>query len=295
MPKKFLLGALLVTVLSAGTTSHAATDSMIDVLYPCQIVDGAVTLTKDSMPSRCDFTPDTYSLTLYQVGLCASAPTAPTPTTAARLGACTMIYNNPAGSAVSLLSSGAPVTLSGGTLTVPPGGTYGYGYILVDTILSISTSVTFTEDKTGQVDSSGRTCWTVEQTVVHSAELTGTSRCGNTIVGSVGTQTVRFDTMTREGNDIFYYSVISAIPESGDSFAAYLLAPDSGVSPQTGDEVTVNRILEIVAFALPVTVPAQPTNVDIGFRTSGGAQVLVTGDDIVRFEQGPIVIKITAQ
>lgn len=287
-PKKFLSGALLVTVLSAGTASHAATVTL-DPLNTCATVGGAVNL---AASATCDFKPDSYSITIFQMGLCTSAPTAPTPTAAAGLGACTVAYDNPAGSAVSVTSSGAPAALSGGTLTVPPGGTYTHGYVLIANSISVSTSVTFTTAKTGQVAGSGITCWTVNRSLLRSAVFTNTSQCGAS-VGSVGTQTVQLNTLDGGGP---VYSVISDIPESGDRISAYLLEP-SGVSLADGTALAssaANRILGIVRFASPVTVPTQPTNVDIGFRTSSAVGINSTAD-VIRFDPGPFVIKITAK
>lgn len=300
MPKKFLLGALLVTALSAGTVSHAATVTT-DAINPCTRVGGAVSL---GASATCDFKPDTYSTTVFQVGLCPSAPTAPTTAAAAGLGACTVVYNNPAGSAVSVTSGGAPATLSGGTLTVPPGGTYTHGYVLLSNSISMSTSVTFTAAKTGQAGAVGVVCWTVNAPNLLRSDnfaTKTTSQCGAS-VGSVGTQTVRFDTMlgdtTINGVNAPFYSVISTIPDTGDRLEAYLLEP-SGVSlaDSTASTGVANRILGIVRFASAVTVSAQATNVDVGFRTSSAAG-LDTGagaTPTVRFDPGPFVIKITAQ
>ncbi len=284
--KKFLFGAVLLTGLSAVTVSYASDGG---ILVPCETSGGAVIF---PVSSHCDYEPDTYSITIYQLGLCTSAPTAPDVDSVAGLSSCTTVYNNPAGATISV-STAAPVVLSGGTVTVPPAGTYAYGYVILANTIRVATSITFTTPRTGQVGgTSGPVCWTVDQSLLRYDPFTNTSQCDSS-VGPVGTLTVLFNTLAGEA---LIYSGSETIPETGDLLTAYLLESTGFILRNNIDEpsTTANRILGVLTFLSPVIVPAQPVSFDIAFRTSSGLGINSepsTGK--VKFDPGPFFFKIT--
>lgn len=280
MFKKFFLGTLLLITLVPAARIHAA---------PCTISGGAVNFPTGS---SCEYEPNTYSITLYQLGLCTSAPVAPTPTAAANLASCTTTYNNPSGLAISVSSTGAPVALTGGTITIPPGGTYTHGYAIISNTIGIATSVTFTSSRNGQVSGSGAVCWTanLNQTVFSGSN--STSECGSS-AGSVGTINLTVDTFDLGA---LTYNQTRSVVGTND-LNVYILEP-SGVSFANGTARSgvANRILGIQAFASPVTIAAQGAEFcDVAFKSSTGLTIIDAGGGAVKFSGGPFAVKVTAK
>lgn len=279
MSKKFFLGTLLLMALVPATGAYAA---------PCTTSGGVVNFPTGS---SCEYEPNTYSITIYQLGLCASAPTAPTPTTATGLVSCTTVYDNSTGLTVSVASTGAPVALTGGTTTIPPSGTYTHGYAIISNTIGIATNVTFASSKNGQVSGSGAVCWTAN--VSHNAfdNNNSTSLCGAS-AGAVGTINLTVDTF--DLGALTYKQTLSVV--GTNDLNVYVLEP-SGVSFANGTARSgvANRILGIQAFTSPVTIPAQPTSFDVGFKSSTGLTIIDAGGGAVKFSGGPFAVKVTAQ
>lgn len=277
---KLFFSALLLLVLLPATNSYAAV---------CTTTSGSVVFPTGG---SCSYEPTTYSITLYKVGLCASAPTAPTPTSAAGLSSCTTVYENTAGAAVSVSSTGAPVALSGGVVTLPPAGAYGYGYAILSNTIGVSTSVTFSASKNGQVSGSGAVCWTVnlDQTIYAGSNVT--SSCGSS-VGSVGTMNIKVDSFDPSPDET-YTQTLSVV--GTNDLKVYILEP-SGVSfaDTTALSGVSNRILGIQTFTTPVTVPAESTSFDAAFKSSTGLTIIDAGSGVVKFSGGPFAAKFTVK
>ncbi len=282
--KKFLFGAVLLLALLPVTNSYAD---------PCGInPDGFVVFPGSA---GCEYEPTTYSLTVYKLGLCTSAP-APTTTSEASLSSCATVYENEAGFAVSVSSTGSPVALSGGTVTVPPAGDYGFAYVLLSNIISVATSVTFSIEQTGQVGSTtpGLVCWTVagNQSVSGGGSDT-TSSCG-TSVGTVGTSEVLVDSFGEDEHGAIRYTVIDNLGAAG-TLTPYLLLPSTGFLAAGTTPPVTDRIFALQTFVTPVTVPAEPTSLDVAFKSSTALGIQEDSNGEVSFSGGPFAVKITVK
>ncbi len=282
--KKLPLGALLLMVLVPGTSTYAA---------PCTTTGGAVNL--PVAVSACEYEPDvySYSATIYQLGLCTSIPGAPTSASAANLASCTTVYDNPAGVTVSVSARSTPVNLSGGTVAVPPAGSYGYGYVVLGNTLSIAASITFSGSVNGQASGSGTICRTANANFNTSSNPLGTnltSICGNSSA-SPGTVSERIDTIVDHG--LIYSDTFSVV--GVNDLSVYLLEP-SGVSLANGTARSgvTNRIFGIQTFSAPVIVPANPTNLDVGFKSTG-LTIENVGGNRLKFIAPAFAVKITTK
>jgi hypothetical protein len=104
--------------------------------------------------------PDTYTITLYEMGVCndISDQSSTVPDIAT---SCQTAYLNTSGSTVNVENNVTGV-LSGGTTTRPDDNIYAYGFIKVDAKVIMKHQATFAEAITGSGDppTTGTTCWT---------------------------------------------------------------------------------------------------------------------------------------
>jgi hypothetical protein len=104
--------------------------------------------------------PDTYTITLYEMGVCndISEQSSTVPDLA---NSCQTVYLNLTGATVDI-ENNVTGELSGGTTTRPEDNTYAYGFIKVDAKLMMKHQATFAEPITGSGNppTTGTTCWT---------------------------------------------------------------------------------------------------------------------------------------
>ena len=89
----------------------------------------------------CFTEPSYYAVTVYEMGVCTSQPTAPTTTSQFDGSSCQVVFQSTAGSLVEV-QNGVTSALSG-TITRPPNGTYTYAYMRLNNTFQIKGSVDF--------------------------------------------------------------------------------------------------------------------------------------------------------
>ena len=106
----------------------------------------------------CWTVPDTYTITLYEMGICndISDQVATVPDLSSK---CQTTYTNTTGSSVAV-ENNISSNLSGGTSTRPDDNTYSYGFIKVDEQTILKNQSTFSASRDGSAGGSGTTCWT---------------------------------------------------------------------------------------------------------------------------------------
>ena len=104
--------------------------------------------------------PDTYTITLYEMGVCNDIrdQVATVPDLSSK---CQTAYTNTTGSTVAV-ENNVTGELSGGTTTRPDDNTYAYGFMKVDAKVIMKHQATFAAEITGSGDpnGTGTTCWT---------------------------------------------------------------------------------------------------------------------------------------
>jgi len=122
----------------------------------------------------CAIAPDLYTLTIYEIGVCTAAPTAPTITDASDFSTCTTIFTNEAG-AVTDISVNTSIDLDASIDL--PFGVYGFGYVILSNTLGITKTVNLTRDSTDpnavsdNAGNPGQYCWTTGGTRYNSSGL----------------------------------------------------------------------------------------------------------------------------
>ena len=161
--------------------------------------NGVITFRGSQEGANCSFAPDEYTVKIYKMALCTTAPTRPTTTDTYDVSSCVDIINSPDGQDVNL-AAGSEMTLSDATR--PADGTYPYGYILMANTFGIKAKKQFTNTmKTYQDGTAGNYCWTKDATAYTSdsnvegggwTDPTPLAQCGGA-GGTAGTYTEILD------------------------------------------------------------------------------------------------------
>lgn len=169
----------------------------------------------------CAFAPDEYTVTIYEMGLCTSEPTAPTSSSAYETDTCSTVINSPSGQTINL-AAGSELTLT--DVTRPTNGTYTHAYMVLGNSFGITVTKQFTNTMHRyNTATSGNFCWTTSGTE-HNSDWGGTpanpttfANCGDEEDAAPATYTEildHFDT------DTYNYGPVSV--ESGN-LTAYLV------------------------------------------------------------------------
>ena len=125
----------------------------------------------------CYTIPDTYTITLYEMGLCndisEQSPTLPDLATS-----CQTSFTNSTGSTVNV-ENNVTGSLSGGTSTRPDINTYAYGFIKVDAKMIMKNQSTFDAAVVDQSANPGTVCWTNGNPF--NGGVGQTTTCGNEV------------------------------------------------------------------------------------------------------------------
>jgi len=241
---------------------------------------GAITDTSGS----CYTQPDQYYMTVYKIGLCTAAPTAPNASTAfnaSNAGNCTTIFENSAGSSVAVIK-GVSTPLSG-TMTKPPNGTYTAGYIEVAPQFRVVVSKTFNSSMAGSVagNPTGIYCWSKSgDAFVWNRTPPAFAECGS----SPGTAQITTQLMNT-------FSINSALfsqnyTAGGTTVTAHLVN-SSYKHPSSGTSGDMNGITRLIGVA-PLNVSITPTTrgFNTAFDVSSGSTLIFSGPFQVYFFGG---------
>ena len=184
--------------------------------------------TTDSV-TTCHATPDEYTITMFEMGLCAGIndQSATVPDISSN---CQTTYTNSSGASI-LVQNNISSAITGGTSTRPANGSYTYGYIKVDARVLMKTTHTFSGTRlgtgTGPDNIGGDTCWTNGD----PSDLNTSADCGPE--GSADPQNMRIDIINLAGvgpvtNN--FYNRFESDSEGLDDTYAYLIDEDGNAS-----------------------------------------------------------------
>ena len=245
--------------------------------------------------SSCEAEPDYYAVKIYEMGLCSSAPTAPTSSSAMVGSSCTIVYQNSSGQLVSV-QNGLTGSLSNNELnTAPANGSYTHGYIRMSNDILVKVNQEFGSSLSGDdTSTSGVHCAT--KTVTYKNDGTSgtqTSVCDST-APTAGTLTSRMvDFSGASASGCFAVDASScggALNVTGGTLSAYLLDSSQYLATATG---SVTALLGIQAFTTAVTITEASTGMDVAFKVSEGMTVSDNGSGGVQFDSGPFSVIIT--
>lgn len=116
--------------------------------------------------STCDTEPNYFAITLYELGLCTAAPTAPTTGATFDSGNfCVAVYENSAGVRLLASTDVDDDPMDARFITAPPLGTYTHGYAKLRNVFQIQFEAQFTTVLTGEAAGTGEFCRTANTTL----------------------------------------------------------------------------------------------------------------------------------
>lgn len=137
---------VLSTLFAISTQARAASENVnADPLPACSSsLSGAVIIPNFSNTVRqCGATPSSYSITVYEMGVCTSHPYgASKGSSTFDASTCEVVYTDATATSTDIAGSIGTASSLPGTSTLPPPGTYGFPYILFKNEFKISGTFT---------------------------------------------------------------------------------------------------------------------------------------------------------
>jgi len=245
----------------------------------------------------CAFAPDGYQVTIYEMGLCTSEPTAPTTSSAYAVDTCSTVINSPSGQTINL-AAGSELTLT--DVTRPTNGIYTHAYMVLGNSFGITVTKQFTNTMHRyDTATSGNFCWTTSGTE-HNSDWSGTpanpttfANCGDEEDAAPATYTEildHFDT------DTYNYGPVSV--ESGN-LTAYLVTDSN--DRLVNEVKTADRIFgkQTLNTAAEVTSTSSSFVVSFGVNQATSTHMSDEGSsntyDVIAFGSGPFSAFITVE
>ena len=254
----------------------------------------------------CAIAPDLYTLTIYEIGVCTAAPTAPTITDASDFSTCTTIFTNEAGS-VTDISVNTSIDLDASIDL--PFGVYGFGYVILSNTLGITKTVNLTRDSTDpnavsdNAGNPGQYCWTTGGTRYNSssvwtadkdAAVRNFTECSNT----AGTAQMYNEILDELGDGppstpTVYESESIAVNDG--TMNAYITTT-SGLLASAQIE---GRIQAVITLTTPLVISDSTSAIDVQFTANQAGQPVIEGPNpglrIVGIGSGPFSVNITSE
>jgi hypothetical protein len=216
--------------------------------------------------------PDTYTITLYEMGVCndISDQSSTVPDIAT---SCQTAYLNTSGSTVNVENNVTGV-LSGGTTTRPDDNIYAYGFIKVDAKVMMKHQATFAEAITGSGDppTTGTTCWT------NGNQSPGgtTTDCGTAEEADPQNMSVYIPSLICSSPVGNFYCRYENDAEGLDNTYAWLVDANGNASTNPNYSETagdVKYLIGIAKFNEPKAVNDASTGMQSQYRVSRGLNV----------------------
>ena len=301
---------IILFIISLGFSINSYADGFcegpLDTEKAIESAAGVITYSgADSGIGDCSFAPDEYTVTIYEMGLCTSSPTAPTSGDAYDVSVCSTVVNT--GLAQTLnLAAGSEIALTG--VTRPANGTYTHAYMLIGNEFGIKVTKQFTNTMfQNNTSNTGNYCWTLGGTEHKSDYSDGSppsagaspsafANCGAEGDAAPATYTEILDEFDSSGDSQFKYGPVSV--ESG-SLTAYLVT--NADSKLVAADNTSDRLFGMQTLTTSSTVTTDST----AFVVSFGVNQATSNDMIdkgvtdqyrvVSFESGPFSAFITVE
>ena len=244
----------------------------------------------------CAFAPDEYTVTIYEMGLCTSDPTAPTTSSAYAVGTCSTVISSASGQTINL-AAGSELTLT--DVTRPTNGTYTHAYMVIGNSFGITVTKQFTNTMHRfNTATSGNFCWSTSGSEHNSdygspADPTPFASCGDEEDASPAMYTEILDEFD---TDTYDYGPVAV--ESGN-LTAYLVTDsnDRLVSAvKTADRIFGKQTL---GTAAEVTSTSSSFVVSFGVNQATSTRMSDEGTantyDVIAFGSGPFSAFITVE
>lgn len=278
--RQSLIRAAAILSLGLGWLMIAPSPAAAQV---CTVTSGVTTYPTANF---CHTEPTAFEIIVFEIGLCPSAPTAPTTSSALDTTGCSPIFTSSTGATVSV-TTGSSVSLSG-TFYRPPNGSYSHGYVIIDNDFRVEANLEFATAQTGEVSGTGVYCATAPG---GSTATFNTSICDTTppTAGMIDAPLTDFDGGTG-------FSATASATYTGGSGASVTM--DAYATDASGVLATsaagVARTIGVQTFDVALSITAATTTGSFGINTTRGMSV-IDNFGAVSFDGGPFLIEITVR
>jgi hypothetical protein len=231
----------------------------------------------------CSTQPATQILTFYKVAFCTARPTVPTSTTATGMTSCSTVFENTAGSPVSIVK-GIGTTPSG-TFSAPPYGDYTFAYIELSHVITYKANLVFTgTDTTSKARSSTNVALGVGTGPnCHTNGATDNYYFGNlrgiTCTGAVVGNAVNSNVIVNSFDD--NTEVYGAIVDEGVTVGTHIYLIQSNGTLASGSALNAlaagaNKVAKLI-FLLPININVTPNTTagyNLKYNNTRGMDVL---------------------
>ena len=247
----------------------------------------------------CAFAPDEYTVTIYEMGLCTSAPTVPTTSSAYKLDTCSTVISSADGDGQTInLAAGSELTLT--DVTRPTNGTYTHAYMVLGNDFGITVTKQFTNTMHRyDTATSGNFCWTTGGSKHNSdyneapIEPTPFASCGTEGDAAPAMYTEILDQFDV---DTYNYGPVSV--ESGN-LTAYLVTDSN--DRLVNAVKTADQIFGSQALTTPVEVTDTSSSFVVSFGVNQATSPHMSDEgssntyDVIAFGSGPFSAFITVE
>jgi hypothetical protein len=230
--------------------------------------------------SDCYTVPDSYTITLYEMGLCndisEQSPTVPDIATS-----CQTSYSNSGGSTVNV-ENNVTGSLSGGTSSRPDDNTYSYGFIKVDAKMIMQNQSTFSVARSDGLLGVGTTCWTNGNPFGGGV----TTTCGNEVDANPLNMVADITSLFSAGGGTNFYGRYESDPEGLDNTYAWLVDANGNASTEAKYSETaghVKYLIGIAKFNNPKTLNSDSTGMQAQFVVTRALDIDFSPGNVVSF------------
>ena len=264
---------IIVTLTILGLFSNANAEGYCDSTGASEDSDGVITFTgAENAMGDCAFAPDEYTIKIYKMALCTTAPTRPTASDTYDVSSCVDVISSPDGQDINL-AAGSEMVLS--DVTRPANGTYNFGYLLMANTFAIKAKKQFANTMhTFTRGASGNYCWTKDAAANTSdSDLGGwkptspLAECG----GRSGTAGTYVETLDQFDDGVF---TAGPIPVTGGTLSADLITDTDGllvIGPDSAD-----RLFGVQTFSSPVVVTSDSSVFTVSFGVNQASSLWMT-------------------
>ena len=230
--------------------------------------------------SSCYTVPDTYTITLYEMGMCndisEQSPNVPDLATS-----CQTSFSNSGGSTVNV-ENNVTGSLSGGTSSRPDNNTYSYGFIKVDAKMIMKNQSTFSVAVSDTGGGVGTSCWT-NGNPFGSAQ---TTTCGNEVDANPQNMDAEIISLSGAGGGTNFYGRYESDPAGLDSTYAWLVDANGNASTNPNyseDAGDVKYLIGIAKFNNPKTLNSDSTGMQAQFVVTRALDINFSAGNVVSF------------
>jgi len=264
---------IIATLTMLSFFSNANAQGYCDSSGASEDDDGVITFTgPEGAIGDCAFAPDGYTIKIYKMALCTTAPSRPTTSDTYDVSSCVDVISSPDGQDINL-AAGSEMVLT--DVTRPANGSYSYGYILMANTFGIKVKKQFANTMhTWRDGASGNYCWTKDAAANTSDGDNSGWGLSTTLVecgGAGGTAGTYVETLDQFDVGEFTAGPISV---TGGTLSADLITDADGLLVSASD--TADRLFGVQTFSSPVLVTSDSSVFTVSFGVNQASSLWMT-------------------